>query len=81
VRPPSIEVWVIVDDQYPDAVELLKNPEHEVSKPSTQREMELMEKLEDNEYSPATVSIIKFATMIFFGTIALCVIAYWLRSR
>ncbi len=79
-RPPMIEIWVIMDEQYADAMELLQNPEHEVAEPLTEREIELLDDIESQAYSPATISLIKFSVMIFFGTIVLCIIAYWLRT-
>jgi len=39
----TVGVWVVLDEQYNDALNLLKNPEHEVSNPLSMEEMQIIE--------------------------------------
>ena len=73
-------VWIILDYQYEDAVQILNNPDHIVSQPLTPGEMALMSKEIRKPYSQISKSMIRLTAMIFFAVALLCVISYVVRT-
>jgi hypothetical protein len=71
----KVGIWVVIDDQYEDAVALLKDPTHKPAHPLTSEEMHLLdEKRKNMRFFPSFDTI---ATLCL-SVLVICVIGYFL---
>ena len=76
----SAGVWIVLDYQYEDAVQVLGNPDHVVLNPLTANEMALISKEIHKPYSATSKSMIKTTAGLFIAVVILCVISYFLKT-
>jgi len=67
-------LWVVLDDQYEDALECLKNPDHQVVNPLDEDKMQEIESLSSRQYEDSVnnylvKAILSLLAVIFILTI------------
>ncbi len=76
----KVGVWIVLDYQYEDAVEVMKNPDHEVAQPLGPSELAQLSKDTPKPYSTASKKFIYLVIKVVIAVVVLCVVAYVLRT-
>jgi CRISPR/Cas system CSM-associated protein Csm5 (group 7 of RAMP superfamily) len=86
----KIGVWVIVDEQYDDAVHVVENPVHEFTQPTNEEELEEREEIEEmlgtemeqdiNIHPSIKRLLLLWGSALLVMSILICIAAYLLRA-
>lgn len=73
-------IWVVIDYQFKDAIELLSNPNHKVANPLTDEEISALEKQSSKYFSNLIDRIFNIVASTFLAGLLLSILGYILYN-